>query len=279
MTKPPEIFEKEYYDRLKAIERNHWWTLGMTDIMEVLLEERLPEHSGARILDIGCGSGIGLAWAARRLPRALRLGVDLSPLALEHCRGLGAELYLCSAAALPFESATVDLALCLDVLQHLEDEGPALREATRVLGRGGLLYLRTNARSFVPAPPGLRLFTRERLERSLADVGLDVLLCSRANALGSLVADLAPWLRPRAGRRDSDPATNEGSAHPGRAGRAGGGYVGGLRIQPEQRRGVVSALKRALLRAEGHWICRGGQLPLGHSLVCVARKPTQADRR
>ena len=84
MTQPSVIFEPGYYERLREIENAHWWTLGMTDIMEVLLAGRLPERPGARFLDIGCGSGIGLSWAARRLPRATRLGVDVTPLALEH---------------------------------------------------------------------------------------------------------------------------------------------------------------------------------------------------
>lgn len=276
MTRPPEIFEKEYYDRLAAIESSHWWTLGMTDIMEALLREWLPERTGARILDIGCGSGIGLAWAARRLPRALRLGVDVSPFALGHCQGLGAQLCLGSAAALPCASGTIDLALCLDVLQHLEDEGEALREAARVLRAGGVLYLRTNALSLAPAPAGSHLFTREQLERSLAGAGLEVVRCSRANALGALAADLRPWLRQRAAGRGSEPPASRGAAHPGRSAGGGGGYGRGLRIEPEPSPGPLSALKRACLRAEGRWIRRGGELPFGHSLVCLARKSDRA---
>jgi len=62
MPEPVEIYTEEYYDRLKQIESDHWWTLGMTDIMDQLLSRHLPA-TGGRFLDVGCGSGIGLRWA------------------------------------------------------------------------------------------------------------------------------------------------------------------------------------------------------------------------
>jgi len=273
LSKAIQIYEKQYYDRLKALEGKHWWTLGMTDIMDALLRSRLPQAERARFLDIGCGSGIGLEWAQRRLPGATRLGIDISPHALSHCQALRAELQLGRAEVLPYEDRSIDLALCIDVLQHLENEEPALREAARVLKPGAPLFLRVSARSITPPPPGHNLYTRSRLKAALNRAGLELLVCSRANAIGSLVAEFGLLRDHFRTRRPSQDGASEASLRGFHAPYLGGGYGGGLRIEPEKGEGLRSFFKRALLRLEARWIRRGGRIPFGHSLVCVARKP------
>ena len=88
--------------------------------------------STARVLDAGCGEGVLVQEYAQKLKIE---GVDLhyaSPLVKKG-----------ALTALPFDAASFDAALCLDVLEHLafDDQLPALRELHRVLVGGGELLL------------------------------------------------------------------------------------------------------------------------------------------
>lgn len=272
MSEPARIYTPEYYERLKAIEGRHWWTLGMNDIMSALLSGRTAGRPVSCFLDVGCGSGIGLAWAARVLPEARRVGVDVSPHALEHCAGLGAELRLIDGSHLPLPQDAVDIAICVDVLQHVEDEGPLLAEMRRVLRPGGWLYVRTNSRGLGSAPAGSKLFTRAALVERLAAAGFEVAHCSPVNCVGALVATL----RSRGGPRErAEHHHHEGDDREGQGrGFEGGGYGGGLALQPEDASRPISRGKRALLALEGRLLRLGLRLPFGHSLVALARKAT-----
>lgn len=272
MSEPVAIFEKEYYDRLKQVEARHWWTLGMTDIMSRLLEGELDGGAGKTFLDIGCGSGIGLAWAREHLPQARRLGIDISAHALEHCKTLGAELELGSAEQLPYAAGSVDLAICIDVLQHVPSDTAALAEAFRVLKPGGRFYVRTNARSLTPPPPGSRLYTVRSLERAFTQAGFRVARCSRVNVVGSLVAEVG-MLRRSLNSNGHPHGDHHGHGHHAPQAFKGGGYGGGLRIEAEVGDSMASKLKRRLLIAEGQLIARGVSLPLGHSIVALGVKP------
>ena len=71
---PARIFTPEYYERLAAAEEGHWWSLGMTDLMAMVLGSVIAAGSVSRVLDVGCGAGVGLRWAERILPAAHRVG-------------------------------------------------------------------------------------------------------------------------------------------------------------------------------------------------------------
>jgi len=275
MPEPVEIYTEEYYDRLKQIESDHWWTLGMTDIMDQLLSRHLPA-TGGRFLDVGCGSGIGLRWARERLPSAHRIGFDISSYAIERCANLGAGLFLASAGDLPLADSSVDVAICLDVLQHLEDERPTLREIRRVLKPDGIVFIRTNALSLAPPPPGSRLFTRPLLLERLSEAGLIARQCSAVNLVGSLYAEVGMWRQRRA-----ENTGHHGHDHHGHHDQHehrkhdepfhGGGYGGGLRITTDRGPKLAQRIKRALLRLESHAIVLGLRMPFGHSLIALAQ--------
>jgi SAM-dependent methyltransferase len=105
--------------------------------LDLLLARLLPATSdGARLLDVGCGTGHHLA---RLVARGYRgAGVDGSGAMLAQARALvGAPLAQGDVTRLPFASAAFDVALCVEVLRYLPDGGPLLREIARVLRPGG----------------------------------------------------------------------------------------------------------------------------------------------
>ena len=76
------------------------------------------------------------------------------------------------------------------------------------------------------------------------------------------------WRGRRPGAAPGNPADAAPSAGPF----LGGGYAGGLKLEPEDVGSIASRLKLALLEMEGWWIRKGGRLPVGHSLVALAEK-------
>src|SRR5215471_11709913 len=114
MPAPVHVLTPEYYDRLAALERGHWWWRGVRRITQGVLRDRAGV---ARVFDAGCGTGGMLEWAERDLG-ARAVGLDFSADALRFCRArTRAALVQGDATALPAVSASCDLVLSLDVLQ------------------------------------------------------------------------------------------------------------------------------------------------------------------
>jgi len=113
----------------------------------------LKRTTGARVLDIGCGSGRHVG-AAYGLERVFVIGVDpnLNDLKaaasrLEFHDRLGAHgggrwrLSAADATALPFETALFDLVICSEVLEHIDNHTKAMAEMVRILRPGGNLVV------------------------------------------------------------------------------------------------------------------------------------------
>lgn len=111
--------------------------------------DRLDLRPGARVLDVGCGSGRHTA-AAYRLPDARVVGVDVALPDLAAARERlrlhdrlsahgGGRWDLCAAngLALPFADGRFDLVVCAEVLEHVRADGLVLAEIERVLRPGG----------------------------------------------------------------------------------------------------------------------------------------------
>lgn len=107
--------------------------------LQIQLDRRLPPPSpGARLLDLGCGTGHHLRWASDHGYDVA--GTDGSEAMLAEARRLNpaADLRLAPAEALPFPDASFDAVLCIEVLRYLPRIDPCLREMSRVLRPGGL---------------------------------------------------------------------------------------------------------------------------------------------
>ena len=98
----------------------------------------------ARILDVGCGDGFATGVAAAKLPGHRFAGLDWSAPSLRLARGRGlAVLRAGLDARLPVRSASVDVVIMSEVIEHLVDTDSAIEEAHRVLKPGGSLLLST----------------------------------------------------------------------------------------------------------------------------------------
>lgn len=103
-----------------------------------------PAEGGARLLDVGCGTGhwsrffasLGYAVAALDLSRAMvKVARSRSPL---DCAFLAAD-----ACAIPFEDASFDVVAAMATIEFVCNPSEALHEMSRCLRHGGKLIIGT----------------------------------------------------------------------------------------------------------------------------------------
>lgn len=109
---------------------------------------RKPQKQNIRVLDAGCGTGVGTEYLVHLNPQAEVVGIDLSAGALtvaqERCHRSGAgrvefhQLNLEEAAQLPGE---FDLINCVGVLHHLPDPIRGIQSLATKLAPGGLMHV------------------------------------------------------------------------------------------------------------------------------------------
>jgi ubiquinone/menaquinone biosynthesis C-methylase UbiE len=139
MAKASERDARQYYDDFSdSYERGRGYGYHqMIDDLEV--EVTAPYARDARVLELGCGTGLILARIAEFAKEAV--GIDLSEGMAQRARDRGLDVHIGSVCDLPFEDDRFDLAYSFKVLAHIPDIEAAIREAARVTRPGGHLLL------------------------------------------------------------------------------------------------------------------------------------------
>jgi SAM-dependent methyltransferase len=221
-------------------------------VLDAVLDGVALPASGARILDAGCGSGRNMVELARR-GRVTGIERASQSLAVARARHAGEVVPGSLADPLPFADGAFDLALALDVLEHVADDAAALRELHRVLAPGGRLLVTVPQYAWLWGEHDVlahhhRRYTRTALLNGAAAAGFAPERVTAFNTL-LLPAIAAARLYQRA-RRRSEPASDLGRTAPG---------------------ALNGALER-VLRAEAALLRRGRDLPAGVSLLAVLRR-------
>jgi len=248
------------YARMHAAEERQWWYAGMRAIGFGLLDRALEEDgpsatvrdrsSGRRFLDAGCGTGLNLEHLEGR---GRSVGVDVSEDAVRFCRDRGVNAVRASVVDLPLATASFDGALSFDVLYHawVRDDRAAVAELARVLKPGGLLLVRVPALKILwgahdEAVHSRHRYTRGEVARLLEGAGLEILRLSYCNSILFPLLLVRRTLDRLAKRHGSD-----------------------VEFLPAP---LEWAFRRTL-EIEGALIRGGVNLPLGASVVALARKP------
>lgn len=264
----PQIFEPDYYQRLYDIEEAHLWAQGMRSAMLALLQRSLANKSALRVLDVGCGTGYLLNFLKQHYALdGEPVGIDVSSHALEFCRLRGAtELLLASATEIPLDSASFDLIICIDTIQHLSPMGAdqqAIAEFARLLKPGGVLYLRTNSALGHPPlegadPDQYRRYYRNTVKEMLTQADLNVERATYLNAIPSIPGTLKEYFRTYVRSQAQKTAA-----------------IGpGLAIQPPPPKpSLFSRLMHSALKFEAWLLGMNLDLPFGHSSGYVAYRP------
>ena len=241
--------DRDYELQTHRAEDRHWWYRGRRTVIERVLDG-LALAPGARILDAGCGSGRNMVELSRR---GTVTGVELSAASAQLARERGCgEVIEGSVLEMPFEDAGFELAVSLDVVEHLEDDFAALRELRRVVAPGGVLLVTVPAYQWLWSGHDIinhhhRRYTRRSLQRVAEQAGWRQ---QRTTYFNSLLLPVAILLRvlDRIGTRTTESSLD-------------------LWVPPEP----LNRLLERPLALEAATIARGGRIPAGLSLLSVFR--------
>jgi SAM-dependent methyltransferase len=175
----------DVYSVEAAVKDTHWWFAGRRRLFRRLIGALHPRPSW-RVLEVGAGTGANLP-VLREIGVGRVVACDVSVDALRHSGGLTA-VARADAARLPFRSGSIDLLLAADVIEHLDDDGAALREFVRVLRPGGHLVLTVPAFPSLWGPQDIvaqhrRRYGRGALLALLRDADARVTTCFHFNYL------------------------------------------------------------------------------------------------
>ena len=167
------------------------------------------------IVDLGCGLGGFVSICRQELDEVF--GLDNDPAAASICRGQGQPFLLGDVGALPFASQSLDVVRAKEVIEHLTDARPMLREVYRVLRPGGLFLSHVPSQFSALYPVGnfwddythVRPLSRLGLQRLLEDSGFQLVFIKGYTAgrsaaermLGRLLSLILPHMWLGAARR------------------------------------------------------------------------------
>ena len=153
-----------------------------TEVRALLARLDLPD--GARVLDLGCGTGTAIRFLEAR--GCQPIGLDRPAAWMAACEAQ--TRVRADGVALPFPPRSFDAVLLVHVLSHLDDPPRCLSEAHRVLRPGGrigllspnalfLTALRLSRRgdpAYVPDPTVQRHYTLSHARRMLRRAGFEI---------------------------------------------------------------------------------------------------------
>jgi SAM-dependent methyltransferase len=236
--------------QIHEVEEWHWWYRGRRRIIGALVR-RLALPPGAEILDAGCGSGRNMVDLARY---GTVTGLEIADASVEWARrrGIG-EVIQGSITEAPFPNDRFDFAVCLDVLEHIDDEVRALRELHRVIHPGGTLLVTVPAYQSLWSEHDVinhhkRRYTRATLSAVAAQAGWATAWTSYFNS----------WLLPAAATHRRLSRVRQSVDEP----------VSDLGLTPVRLNGLLELP----LRLEAVVIGQGWRIPAGLSLMTVLRK-------
>jgi SAM-dependent methyltransferase len=261
-------YDPAHFAVLYDVEDRHFWFRARRHIIRALVSRIAADAApGYLALEAGCGNGNVLQALQQACPNSTVIGVDLFPEGLRYARQRAScSLVQGDVGHLPFRRK-FHLIGCFDVLEHQPDDLRVLEDMRTMLAQDGVLVVT------VPAHPSLwsyfdeasghcRRYGLADLEARLTSAGYEV------EYITYFMMSTFPliWITRKLNSPDRSPGRP-------REAQAAQLAQGELRIIP-----VLNNFLAFLLSAEARLIVRRRRLPVGTSLLAVARKSVAADR-
>ena len=140
--------ERAVYDAMAELDQRHWWYVARRKVLAELIRRRARPPAGARLLEIGCGTGHNLEMLGE-FGSVDALEVDETARAFAEKR-LGKTVFsapLPEVAGVPERS--YDLIAAFDVVEHIPDDEGTIRSIARLLKSGGRFVLTVPAHQWM----------------------------------------------------------------------------------------------------------------------------------
>ena len=244
--------ERKVFDRMAELDARHWWFTARRRILAEVIARIVHPPAGARILEVGAGTGHNLAMLGQfGTVEASELDPGARALASQR---LGRPVI---EAALPdlagFDDDSYDLVALLDVLEHVVEDAASLLAIRAKLKPGGALLLT------VPINPWMwsahdvahhhhRRYRPREIRALATAAGYSIELLSPFNSLLFPVIAAARIAGKASGREASDDAMPSA---------------------------MLNRVLAGVFGAE-RWLIGRIPLPVGVSLVAILRRPLQS---
>lgn len=250
-------YDPAFFDQLARIEDRHFWFRARNElIFELSRRILLSLKPCDRVLEVGCGTGNVLRVLERACPNSTVVGMELWLEGLRYARSRsGAALVQGDIRNLPF-GRRFDLVGMFDVLEHISEDQETLRLVHESLRPGGKLLLTVPAHQFLwsyfdDAAGHCRRYSSEGIRRKLEKAGFEVEFLTEFMAC---IFPLVWGYRKLSGLGKKPNSIRQLASEE-------------FRLLP-----VVNGLLVGMLSLEAKWVSRGRALPIGTSLLAVARK-------
>ncbi|EZP51070.1 MULTISPECIES: class I SAM-dependent methyltransferase [unclassified Sphingomonas] len=196
------------YDRMAAHDSTHWWYRARRDILSDYLTRYAALPAGARILEIGCGTGHNLPMLAQ-FGAVEAIEIDPAARAIASER-LGRPVGDAPLPELPgVARGAYDLVAVLDVVEHIADDVAALRAMASLLKPGGKILIAVPAHQWLWSAHDVvnhhhRRYSKATLAKAITAAGLAPRKLTYFNSLLFPLAAAARIAGRLTGRDDSD---------------------------------------------------------------------------
>lgn len=157
--------EPHEYDRMFELEDTHWWFQSRLGLLERIMRRHAPRPADrkARMLDLGCGTGMFLEREGRGREA---YGLDFSRQALSFTRRRGVTGLVCAnSESPPYASDSFDVVTAFDLIEHVEHDDRLVAGVHRILRPGGVFIATVPAHEFLWSSHDVALHHMRRYRR------------------------------------------------------------------------------------------------------------------
>jgi SAM-dependent methyltransferase len=142
------LMDRSVYEAMADLDQRHWWYRARREVVAALIRRRAMPPEGARVLEVGCGTGHNLAMLGE-FGTVDALEVDDTARALAEKR-LGRPVLKAPLPELEgVPAGAYDLVASLDVVEHIIDDAASVASLAKRLKPGGKLVLTVPAHQWM----------------------------------------------------------------------------------------------------------------------------------
>lgn len=246
-----EGFDPDFFAVLSELEADSFWFRSRNNLIIWALGKYFP--NAKNLLEIGCGTGYVLSGIEGAFPGLELFGSEIlsEGLCFIEKRVKNATLFQMDARSIPFKNE-FDVIGAFDILEHVEEDELVLSEIYKAVRPGGGLVLTVPQHAFLWSHADeyachCRRYSAGELIEKVKKSGFNVVKYTSFVSLLLPVMLFARLIKRR-------PDTNDGA------------------IQELKTGGFINTIFQKAMDVELSFICAGIRMPVGGSLLMIAKK-------